>query len=439
MSESRRAAFLEAATWHGALEVAEAMLAEDPGLAASDIHTASVTGDDAAVHRFLAHDPGSATTRSAPYGGDALTYLCLSKYLRLDQSRSERFLRAATALLDAGADPNGGFWTSGSYPEFETALYGAAGVAHHAGLTRLLLSRGADPNDVEVVYHSPESYDNAAMELVVETGRLTADSLSLMLVRKHDWHDLEGVRYLLAHGADPNHARPHGSVPIHHAVARDNALPVIELLLDRGADPTILQQGESAVARAARRGRGDLLALFERRGVSTALPGALRLIAACARNDAMTVAALAREDPELVEEVRAQGGTLLAEFAGTDNLDGVRHLLDLGVPVDAAYGGDGYFGIAPSSSALHVAAWKGFPRTVRLLIERGAAVDRRDGEGRTPLSLAVKATVDSYWTERRTPESVAALLGAGASLAGTSYPSGYAEVDELLREHGAGS
>lgn len=439
MSESRRAAFLEAATWHGALEVAEAMLAEDPGLAAGDIHTAAVTGDDAAVHRFLAHDPGSATTRSAPYGGNALTYLCLSKYLRLDQSRSERFLRAATALLDAGADPNSGFWTSGSYPEFETALYGAAGVAHHAGLTRLLLSRGADPNDLEVVYHSPETYDNAAMELVVETGRLTADSLSLMLVRKHDWHDLEGVRYLLAHGADPNHARPHGFVPIHHAVARDNALAVIELLLDRGADPTILQQGESAVARAARRGRGDLLALFERRGVSIALPGALRLIAACARNDATTVAALAREDPELVEEVRAQGGTLLAEFAGTDNFDGVRHLLDLGVPVDAAYGGDGYFGIAPSSTALHVAAWKGFPRTVRLLIERDAAVDRRDGEGRTPLSLAVKATVDSYWTERRTPESVAALLGAGASLAGTSYPSGYAEVDELLREHGAGS
>ncbi|MGH7585519.1 MAG: ankyrin repeat domain-containing protein [Gemmatimonadales bacterium] len=439
MSESRRAAFLEAGTWHGALDVAEAMLAEDPGLATRDIHTAAVTGDDAAVHRFLAHDPASVTARSAPYGGDALTYLCLSKFLRFDQSRSDRFLRAATALLDAGADPNSGFWTSGSYPEFESALYGAAGVAHHAGLTRLLLSRGADPNDVEVVYHSPDTNDNAAMRLVVETGRLTADSLSLMLVRKHDWHDLEGVRYLLEHGADPNHRRAHGLVPIHHAVARDNALAIVELLLDHGADPTILQEGESAVARAARRGRGDLLTLFERRGVATALPGALRLIAACARNDAATVGALAREEPELVEELRAQGGTMLAEFAGTDNTGGVRHLLDLGVPVDTVYAGDGYFGIAPASTALHVAAWKGFPRTARLLIQRGAAVDRRDGEGRTPLALAVKATVDSHWTERRTPESVEALLAAGASVASAPFPSGYAQVDELLRRHGAGT
>ena len=440
MIESRRAAFLEAATWHGALEVAEAMLAEDPGLATSDIHTAAVTGDDAAVHRFLAHDPGSASARSAPYGGDALTYLCLSKYLRLDQSRGDRFLRAATALLDAGADPNGGFWTTGTYPEFETALYGAAGVAHHAGLTRLLLSRGAEPNDVEVVYHSPETHDNAAMQLVVETGRLTADSLALMLVRKHDWHDFEGVRYLLEHGADPNHGRAHGFVPIHHAVARDNSLAIVELLLEHGADPTILHEGESAVSRAARRGRGDLLALFERRGIPTTLPGALGLIAACARGDAAAVAAVARAEPELAERVRAQGGTLLAEFAGTDNTDGVRHLLDLGVPVDAVYGGDGYFGIAPASTALHVAAWKGFPRTVRLLIERGAAVDRRDGNGRTPLALAVKATVDSYWTERRTPASVESLLAAGAAVAGAGapYPSGYSEVDDLLRRHGAG-
>jgi hypothetical protein len=45
--------------------------------------------------------------------------------------------------------------------------------------------------------------------------------------------------------------------------------------------------------------------------------------------------------------------------------------------------------------------------------------------------------VDSYWKERRTPESVEALLKAGASVRGLEFPSGYAEVDELLRKHGA--
>jgi hypothetical protein len=47
--------------------------------------------------------------------------------------------------------------------------------------------------------------------------------------------------------------------------------------------------------------------------------------------------------------------------------------------------------------------------------------------------------VASYWTHRRTPESVEALLRAGASVSGPGvrFPSGYAEVDELLRRYGA--
>src|SRR5256885_11228984 len=53
----------------------------------------------------------------------------------------------------------------------------------------------------------------------------------------------------------------------------------------------------------------------------------------------------------------------------------------------------------------HVAAWKGLPQTVKLLIARGAPVHAKDGKGRTPLTLAVKACVDSYWMERRTPRS----------------------------------
>jgi ankyrin repeat protein len=73
---------------------------------------------------------------------------------------------------------------------------------------------------------------------------------------------------------------------------------------------------------------------------------------------------------------------------------------------------------------------------VKLLIERGASIDLLDGQGRTPLVLAVRACVDSFWTERRSPESVQALLKAGASVSGVQFPSGYAEVDDLLRVRG---
>jgi len=442
-----RAAFMEAAVWHGTLERADAILAAHPEIASSDIHSAAILGDDAAVRRFLALDPGNATVKGGPRGWDALTHLCFSKYLRLDRARSASFVRAAQALLDAGASANTGWYEMNHRPEpeWESALYGAAGVAHHAGLTRLLLERGADPNDEETPYHAPEGHDNDALQVLVESGKLTAESLGTILLRKTDWHDSAGIKWLLERGVDPNRRTRWGKTALHNAVLRDNALEIVEVLLDHGADPTLIADhpdrsrrafsGRSAVAMAARRGRGDLLQLFERRGLAIELQGVERLIAACARNDAAAIRSIAAREPQLVREVVAEGGKLLAEFAGTWNTAGVGQLLDLGVPVTVLYEGDAYFDIAKDSTALHVAAWKGLAPTVKLLIERGAPVDAKDGKGRTPLALAVKACVDSYWTYRRTPEAVRALLDAGASVSGVAFPSGYADVDELLAVH----
>ena len=430
-----RTAFLGAAIWHGDLEQAKAILAAHPELAARDIHTAAVLGDAAAVRAFLERDRNNATAKSEPFGADPLVYLCLSKYFRLDPSRTAGFLKAAEALLDAGADPNSGFWNKG---EFETALYGAAGVAHHAELTRLLLERGADPTDGEVVYHSPETWGdgNDAMKLVVQTGRLSAEDLALMLIRKHDFHDYDGARWLLEHGANPNHGRSRGWSSIHHALARDNSLDMFVLLLDHGADPMLTKEGLTAVARAAREGRSDVLALFEQRGIPIELRGVDSLIAACAMGNSALVRTIAEREPHLVGEVRAMGGSLLATFAGTDNPAGVRQLLDLGVDVAAPFTeGDGYHGQPKNSLAIHVAAWRARPAVVKVLLEHGSPVTLQDPRGRTPLTLAVRACVDSYWTERCSPESVQMLLDAGAATAGVPFPSGHPGIDDLLRAH----
>jgi ankyrin repeat protein len=453
--ENAVSAFLEAASvpldgWHGAgtLDDAQAILTAHPETNGCNIYTAAVLGDDAAVRGFLAADPASATAKGGPRGWDPLTYLCFSRYLRLEPARSEGFVRAAAALLDAGASPNSGWFDKNHQPApgWESVLYGAAGVAHHEGLTRLLLERGADPNDGETPYHAPESHEMGVLKALVESGKLNDDSLNTMLLRKADWHHSEAIQWLLEQGVDPNRITPWGRTALLQALLCDNALAIIEVLLDHGADPAIPgdlghgHQGPSltSVALAARRGRGDVLAALERRGIPMALHGVDRLIAACARDDGDGIRSITNDEPGLVGALVSEGGKLLAEFAGNGNTPGVRNLLDLGIDVAALYAqGDGYFGVAPNSTALHVAAWRARHDTVKFLIDRGAPIDAKDGHGRTALALAVKACVDSYWTSRRSPESVAALLEAGASVEGVSYPSGYLDVDTLLAAAGA--
>ncbi|MEO5798732.1 MAG: ankryin [Gemmatimonadales bacterium] len=434
-----RAACVPRDAWHaqGTIDRANAMLEDHPELSAASIHTAAVLGDAEQVRHFLASDASLATSRGGPYGWDALTHLCFSNYLKFDEACSAGFAAAATALLDAGADVNTG-WLEAEHeprPEWECALYGAAGVAHHPELTALLVARGADVNDGEVVYHTPETYDNRALQVLLDSGQLTMQSLTFMLIRKHDWHDLAGARMLLAAGADPNASGPMGLVPMFHALARDNALELFELLLDHGADPTLTARGHSGFAAAARTGRSDVLQLLERRGFTPEFVGADRLVAAAARGDGRQARELVAREPGLVAELHQLGGDLLSHFARSNNAAGIEQLLDLGVDVAAPFtSGDGYFGTPKGSLAIHFGAWRGGPEVVRLLLERGSPADLPDPNGRTPLMLAVRAAVDSYWTERRTTGSIEALLAAGADASRVSLPTGYPEADLLLGE-----
>jgi ankyrin repeat protein len=430
---SVRSAFIKAATWHGDLAEAEKLLSQYPELASGDIFTAAILGDAESVVRFIKSDKTNATLTAEPFGGNALVYLGLSKYLRLQKRPAEGFLKAAEALLDAGADPNSGFWTTGKYPEFETALYGAAGVAQHAGLTKLLVERGADVNDEEACYHSPETSENDAMKVLVESGKLTTENLCMMLVRKHDWHDFEGAKYLLEHRANPNGNSGRGWYPMHHALARINGPDMISLLLDHGADPYLVSNDLTAMAKAAREGRRDVLELFRERGFSLALQGLDELICACALGDEQSAQGIAEKTPALKKELIEMGGTLLAKFSAGGNLRGTEILLNLGAPVNTPFEeGDGYYGTPAGSLPIHVAAWHNYPPVVQLLIDNGAAVNAYDGNGDTPLMLSVRASTESYWTRRRSPDAVAALLKAGALADKVPFPCGYKPIDDLL-------
>lgn len=310
----------------------------------------------------------------------------------------------ARILLEAGADPRVGFQKDGFW---QNAIYGAAGRAFNPQLSRLLLAHGADPNDEETPYHAPESYNPELLEVLLESGKFNPESLTTMLLRKADMHDLAGIRTLLQHGVDPNRPTRWEHTPFEQSLRRDNSLEILKLMLEHGAQLTA-----KARQLASQRGRGDLLQYL---GIEPSDPAA--------------ECALGRS-PSFPPEDAA---TLLAQFAGNGNRRGVERLLEAQTPVDAEYAGDGYFAIAPASTALHVAAWRSHPAVVEVLLNHGADPNRLDGHGRSPLQLAVKACVNSYWMQRRTPESTRLLLQAGASRQGISLPTGYEPIDLLLQ------
>ncbi len=378
----------------GTLEGAEAIRAAHPRPAEDDIYAAVILGDFAEVERLLRGDVRRATAAGGPYGSDPLTYLCFSRYLRLRPSNG--FVRVARALLDAGADPNTGFFELAHQPEpvFESALYGAAGVAHHGELTRLLLARGADPNlGGEVAYHAPEGFDAEAMRAVVESGRLSAVGMTTMLHRKLDWTDLGGVRWLLEHGADPNALSAWGDRALHHSLARDNAVLLLEALLDFRADPTLpapRADDRTAVALAARVGRADALELFRRRGFSVVLEGDDAFFAALARGDRAETLRFVDAEPRIAERLEASQPGVVKTLAGAGNAAALGLALDLGFPL--------------SADALAVAVWRERTEAVRLLLAHGALVSASE------LSLAERALTEmSEWTPHHSHEILDAL------------------------------
>jgi ankyrin repeat protein len=437
--------FIEAACadrrgWHGGgtLENAETILVKFPDVAAANIYSAAVLGDENAVRDWLTRDRQLATAKGGPHGWDALTYLCFSRYLRIDKTRADSFAACARSLLECGASANTGWMETIDTPPrqiIESAIYGAAGVARSAAVTQVLLDFGADPNDEETPYHVAETYDNEVLNILLRSDRFNERSLATVAARKCDWHDDAGLLLALEHGANPNFMTVWKHTPLHQSIRRDNGQVMIEQLLDHGADPLLANafDGLNAFQMAAYHGRGDILDAFDQRGFKYEFPGIDALVASCARGDIETARHLLEGSPDLRALLLTMGGTLLARFSGAGNDLSVRALLAVGISPNALWPtGEGYWDLAPASTALHVAAWRANHDVVNTLIAAGTDVNARDAHDRTALQLAVKACTDSYWKYRRKPESVAALLAAGATTDGIDLPTGYDDIDRLL-------
>ena len=371
------------------------ILERHPEIARDSIHTAVVCGDLQQVERILAERPGAALEKNSltapdrsgpgragdlfrgigPKGWEPLLYLC---FARLPLAATiDNAVAIARALLDAGADPNAYFMAGDSR---YTPLVGVIGEGEEDrpphpqrdALVRLLLDRGAEPYDMQVVYNTHFHGDVLwVLQLIYEH--------SVRLGREADWADPEWS--MLDMGAYGSGARWFLDVAM-----KNNDRELAEWVLAHGASPNApapqdpRKSKRSLHDEAATNGFTEMADLLARYGAAPSnvdLEGIEAFTAACFRRDRDEARSMLLAHPE---HLRSTASIFAA--AKRDRAEVVEFLLDLGMSPDVEDD--------TKQRALHIAAYNDSLRAGELLIERGAEVDPIESAwGNTPLGAAV--------------------------------------------------
>ena len=342
-----------------------------------DVLLAAARADTAALRRLLTEDPTRATREGGPFRWPPLAYLAYARHEPVPTEGDT--LEAARLLLDHGADPDTGYLWHGLPSPF-TVLTGCFGEGeggpvaqpphpHAFALARLLLERGADPNDNQTLYNRGFRPDDRHLELLLEFGLGTGDG--------GPW------RRRLGRAASSPTDMLQGQLG--WAVVRGLEARV-ELLVTHGADPTLPVemygvQAPSAYAAALAAGHAGVASVLERLGAATG----------DVRPEDRTVAAVLAGEPVDEEAARAaveHRPGLVAWAAEHGNHVGVRTAVALGWDVDRLARTD-VPSDEPWQSALHTAAGNGDLPTVALLLELGADLGVTDARfGATPRQWA---------------------------------------------------
>jgi ankyrin repeat protein len=208
------------------------------------------------------------------------------------------------------------------------------------------------------------------------------------------------ARFLMERGADINASDWYGRTPLwaavetrnmdvdnatfENSVDREPLFTLIEALLDRGANPNVRMKEVPPIRRSMLRVTGSL-SWVDFTGqtpfLTAALSGDLRVMRLLLAHGA---------DPHIPT---VAGTTALMAAAGvnwvffqtydegpTALLDAVKLCWELGMDVNAVN--------SMGLTALHGAANRGSDEIIRFLVEKGARLDVKDNEGRTPLTWA---------------------------------------------------
>lgn len=338
-------------------------------------------------------------------------------YSRIHRAFPERYAQQEACLrdlLDRGADPNTRHTFQDTGYEIPV-LYGASAESGHLGMTRLLLERGANPNDGESIYHSAERGRLEILELFPELGaRFGPDDGHLgFLVWYRDSDPgadakIAGAKWLLEHGADPNVQRQESQdTPLHSACRYSKREGLLQMLLDHGANPA-LQNGDGLTPYQVAVSVGNRVAvdlLKSRPGAPAATPEQWFLYV-CATDDEAAIRSALAKDPELPTRLKKQAGELAKQFAEEGNVEGLRGLASAGFSL----AGD------EENTPLHFAALRGHAPAAEFLIESGVPLDVKDSEyNASPLGWACHGSLFFASPEAHQAAVARLLLAAGSS------------------------
>ena len=371
------------------------VLEADPDVARTSLHAACAACDAAAAEAFLARDPALATAPAAGEDWRPLDCLAASPLFALDEPHRAASVAIGQRLLAHGADPDTSTGPENGGEGRLSALYRASQNGN-AGLVRVLLEAGANPNDGESAYHAAERNHRDVLELLLAHGaEISArhapwnNTVLYFLAGYRDDHALagpssEGMRWLLEHGADPNvGSTTQDETPLHRVAEFGRGVKVATLLLEHGANPRAARaDGRTPYELAMRAGNLAVAALLRERGAAVEpLRPVDRFLAACAAGDEPRARAVRDAHPRLLEEMSEDDRRAILLAAQSGNAGAVRTLAALGVDL----GQEGPWG----GTALHWAAWHGKVAMVRELLAVGAPVDVRDRTyGSSPIAWA---------------------------------------------------
>jgi ankyrin repeat protein len=267
---------------------AHEMLRKNPEVAETSIWSAATAGNAAAIRSFLDENPDLVNQPGGPHGWAPLICACYSRVKPVDPAHST--FEAAKLLLDRGADPNVHTMKHNDPPGSDrarrfsalTGLFGggSTGMANQPAhprwreLAELLLERGADPADEQALHINqgsslpillrhglrPDAQSQDAIGAITLMGR------ELCQAARRGRTDI--VKLLLAHQARTDEVFD-GKTPWQHAMEHGH-LEIARMLEEAGAPAaqqteverflTLCMAGDEIGARTMLERAPDLLA-----------------------------------------------------------------------------------------------------------------------------------------------------------------------------------